>query len=71
LRSFFPQELDLLVRSQGFEAVEKFGNFERKAFGSGDPKQVVVCKSKWQSEDELDYLYSLCACGGAGKLPAR
>jgi SAM-dependent methyltransferase len=44
LRSFFPQELDLLVRSQGFETVEKFGNFERKAFGSGDPKQVVVCR---------------------------
>jgi SAM-dependent methyltransferase len=44
LRSFFPQELDLLVRSQGFEVVEKFGNFERKAFGSRDPKQVVVCK---------------------------
>lgn len=45
LRSFFPQELDLLVRSQGFEIVEKFGDFERKAFGSGQPKQVVVCKS--------------------------
>ncbi|HST10045.1 MAG TPA: class I SAM-dependent methyltransferase [Terriglobales bacterium] len=44
LRSFFPQELDLLVRSQGFEIVEKLGNFERKAFGSGDPKQVVVCR---------------------------
>jgi len=44
LRSFFPQELDLLVRSQGFEMVAKFGNFERKAFGCGDPKQVVVCK---------------------------
>ena len=46
LRSFFPQELNLLVRSQGFKMVEKFGNFERKAFGSGDPKQVVVCTSK-------------------------
>jgi SAM-dependent methyltransferase len=44
LRSFFPQELDLLVRSQGFEIMDKFGNFERKAFGSGDPKQVLVCK---------------------------
>ena len=32
------------MRSQGFEIVEKFGNFERKAFGSGDPKQVVVCQ---------------------------
>jgi SAM-dependent methyltransferase len=45
LRSFFPQELDLLVRSQGFEIVEKFGNFERKLFASGDPKQVVVCRA--------------------------
>jgi SAM-dependent methyltransferase len=45
LRSFFPQELDLLVRSQGFEIVEKFGNFERKPFASGDPKQVVVCRA--------------------------
>jgi SAM-dependent methyltransferase len=44
LRSFFPQELDLLVRSQGFEILQKYGNFERKPFGSGDPKQVVVCR---------------------------
>jgi len=44
LRSFFPQELELLVRSQGFEIVEKFGNFERKQFGSGEPKQVMVCR---------------------------
>ena len=50
LRSFFPQELDLLVRSQGFEIVEKFGDFERKLFASGDPKQVVVCKPKHGSE---------------------
>ncbi len=46
LRSYFPQELDLLVRSQGFEIVEKFGNFERKLFASGDSKQVVVCKTQ-------------------------
>jgi SAM-dependent methyltransferase len=44
LRCFFPQELDLLVRSQGFTILEKFGNFERKPFASGDPKQVVVCR---------------------------
>ena len=44
LRSFFPRELDLLVRSLGFEIAQKFGDFERKAFGSGDPKQVVVCR---------------------------
>jgi SAM-dependent methyltransferase len=44
LRCFFPQELDLLVRSQGFEIVKKFGNFERKPFASGDMKQVVICR---------------------------
>src|SRR5262249_3035475 len=44
LRCFYPQELDLLVRSQGFEIVEKFGNFERKPFGSGDVKQVLICR---------------------------
>jgi SAM-dependent methyltransferase len=46
MRCFFPQELDLLVRSQGFEIVEKFGDFERKTFASGQPKQVVVCRTK-------------------------
>jgi SAM-dependent methyltransferase len=46
LRCFFPQELDLLVRTNGFEIEEKFGNFARKAFTSGDMKQVVVCKKQ-------------------------
>jgi SAM-dependent methyltransferase len=44
LRCFYPQELDLLVRSQGFEMLEKFGNFERQPFGSGDMKQIVICR---------------------------
>lgn len=44
MRCFFPQELDLLVRSQGFEIVEKFGSFERSTFASGEPKQIVVCQ---------------------------
>ena len=44
MRCFFPQELDLLVRSQGFEIIEKFGNFEGKLFASGDPKQIVICR---------------------------
>jgi SAM-dependent methyltransferase len=43
LRCFFPQELDLLVRSQGFTIQEKYGDFEGKPFASGDMKQVVVC----------------------------
>jgi SAM-dependent methyltransferase len=53
MRCFFPQELDLLVCSQGFEIVEKFGNFDRKPFRSGDPKQVVVCRSESKGEPVL------------------
>ena len=37
-------ELDLLVEILGFAMEAKFGNFERKPFGSGDPKQIVVCR---------------------------
>ena len=44
VRCFFPQELDLVVRANGFEIEAKYGSFDRKPFGSGDPKQIVVCK---------------------------
>jgi SAM-dependent methyltransferase len=46
MRCFFPQELDLLVRHHGFDIEQKFGDFERKPFASGEPKQIVVCKDK-------------------------
>ena len=46
LRCFFPQELDLLVRWGGFALANKYGNFERKPFVSGDMKQVVVCRAE-------------------------
>lgn len=43
LRCFFPQELDALVRANRFEIEAKYGNFDRKPFASGDPKQIVIC----------------------------
>ena len=46
VRCFFPQELDLLVRSNVFEVEQKYGNFERKPFASGDMKQIVVCRDR-------------------------
>jgi SAM-dependent methyltransferase len=46
MRCFFPQELDLLVRANGFEIEEKFSDFERKPFVGGGMKQVVVCKKR-------------------------
>lgn len=44
VRCFFPQELDLLVRANGFEIEQKFGNFEGKRFASGDMKQIVIAR---------------------------
>jgi len=46
LRCFYPQELDLLVRANGFEIEAKYGDFKRKTFASGDMKQVVVCRPR-------------------------
>ena len=46
MRCFFPQELDLLARWGGFVIQQKFGNFERKPFTSGDMKQVMVCRAE-------------------------
>ena len=42
-RMYFPRELDALLKYNGFEVVEKYGDFEGKAFESGDEYQVVVC----------------------------
>lgn len=44
VRCFFPQELDLLVRANGFEIEQKFGNFEGKIFASGDMRQIVIAR---------------------------
>ena len=42
-RMYFPQELDALLKYNGFGVVEKYGDFDGKAFESGDTYQVVVC----------------------------
>jgi SAM-dependent methyltransferase len=44
VRCFFPEELNLLVHCLGFEIEAKYGNFGRKPFTSGDPKQIVACR---------------------------
>jgi hypothetical protein len=36
--------LDLLVRTNGFEIEQKFGNFDGKVFASGDMRQIVVAR---------------------------
>jgi hypothetical protein len=44
LRMFFPQELDALLHYNGFEILEKFGDFNEKKFEAGDLKQVVITR---------------------------
>jgi SAM-dependent methyltransferase len=42
LRMFFPQELDALLRCNGFEILKKSGDFKGTPFASGALKQVVI-----------------------------
>lgn len=43
-RMYFPQELDALLKYNGFEVMEKYGDFEGKGFESGDNHQILVCR---------------------------
>ncbi len=44
MRIFYPKELDALVRLNGFEIDEKYGNFDDLSFESDSPKQIMICK---------------------------
>jgi SAM-dependent methyltransferase len=43
LRMFFPQELDALLKYNGFKIEHKFGDFDRSPFKPESPKQIAVC----------------------------
>lgn len=44
MRLFFPKELDLYLKSAGFNVVHKFGGFEDEEFNDNSEKQVFVCR---------------------------
>lgn len=44
LRMFFPQELDALLHHNGFEILNKYGDFNFGKFEPGCGKQVLVCR---------------------------
>ncbi|MDO9026348.1 MAG: class I SAM-dependent methyltransferase [bacterium] len=46
MRCFFPQEMDALLKYNGFEVIKKFGNYNEIPFGSASPKQIYVLKKK-------------------------
>ncbi len=42
-RLYFPQELDALLKYNGFTIESKFGSYDRTPFVSGSPQQLIVC----------------------------
>lgn len=44
MRMYFPQELEALLHYNGFEIIEKYGNYEKEPFSSISPKQLIVAK---------------------------
>ncbi|MFK7833493.1 MAG: class I SAM-dependent methyltransferase [Winogradskyella sp.] len=44
MRLFFPQELDAYIKWNGFEIINKFGNFEEDTFCASSEKQIFVCR---------------------------
>ncbi|HAH31355.1 MAG TPA: class I SAM-dependent methyltransferase [Elusimicrobia bacterium] len=46
MRCFFPLELEMLLHYNGFAIKAKYGDFDRSAFRSGSPKQILVCLAR-------------------------
>ena len=46
MRIYYPEELDNMLLYNGFEIVEKLGDFDGQSFESDSPKQLVICKIK-------------------------
>lgn len=42
MRQFFPQELDYLFTTNGFQIEQKFGNFDESDFNGKSPKQIII-----------------------------
>ncbi len=46
VRMYFPEELDDILRNNGFEIESKFGNYDESPFTEASPRQLVVCVKK-------------------------
>jgi len=44
MRCFYPLEMDALLKYNGFEVLNKFGDYSGKPFSSESKKQVFVCR---------------------------
>lgn len=43
MRIYFPQELDALLKYNGFAIESKFGDYVEKPFTSDSPHQLIAC----------------------------
>ena len=43
VRVYFPQELNSLLKYNGFLIEAKYGDYDESAFGAESPKQLIVC----------------------------
>jgi SAM-dependent methyltransferase len=48
MRMLFPQELDALLKYNGFAIDHKYGNYDRRAFDRWAVRQLVVCHARGQ-----------------------
>ncbi|MFW9827401.1 MAG: class I SAM-dependent methyltransferase [Candidatus Thorarchaeota archaeon] len=46
LRMFFPQELDAILKYNGFKIIHKYGDFEQTSFTSESRRQIFICHQK-------------------------
>ena len=44
MRMYFPQELDALIKYNGFVLESKYGDYDQTAFGAKSEKQLLVCR---------------------------
>ncbi len=43
MRIYYPQEIDALLKYNGFTIEKKFGNYDESLFVSSSPKQLIIC----------------------------
>ena len=44
MRIIFPQELDAIIKYNGFVLVEKFGDYDGSRFLADSPKQLAITR---------------------------
>ena len=46
MRMFYPQELDYYIETNGFNIVNKYGDYQMNSFANGSPIQLLICQKR-------------------------